>query len=332
MIETREIKLESWDRFATPNLDVEYHLVGQSHVFPYMGATVTLSLPEHERIAEGRDAGYVHEWQMVDEQQIPQKVFVHQVDVCVQRGHCITLPAEVLSRAPKAFDLIEADDQKRLDTIVGEANDIASNAFEYWLSIMRWKSGNYRIGRPGIPDNSTGWSTYLRESVSLARVWIAPNIIAVSASDPVTRDEWESVRSALEICQEVPIHLKFFDDAQESFSRHEFRRSIIDLAIACEVFMRTLVLQRLPPDLDPDVRAMVEDANINQYMRKFVPNALTEEGKRRLKALASAQLESMFAARNKIMHMAKEDRATGENCLRFIRAVETLFEIGAMTT
>jgi hypothetical protein len=56
MTEMRQIKLESWDRFAPPNLDTEYHLVGQSHVFSYMGATVTHSLPGHERIAEGRDA------------------------------------------------------------------------------------------------------------------------------------------------------------------------------------------------------------------------------------------------------------------------------------
>jgi hypothetical protein len=156
-------------------------------------------------------------------------------------------------------------------------------------------------------------------------------MIQMSASDAVTVEKWETVRAALESSEEVPIHIKFFDDAQESLSRHEYRRSILDLAIACEIFMRTLVLQRLPADLDQDVRAMVEDANINQHVRKLFPNVLTAEGGRKFKALANGQLGSLFDVRNKIMHMAKEDRATGENCIRFIKTAETLFEIGKST-
>ncbi|MGF6265033.1 hypothetical protein OKW49_005961 [Paraburkholderia youngii] len=331
MTETREIKLESWDRFSTPNLDIEYNLIGRSHTFSYMGATVILSLPNHERMGEGRDDGYVHEWRTVDGgENIPRKAFVFVADVCVQRGDGVALPAEVLERHPNAFDLISKDDQKTLNGLVVESSDIASNAFEYWLSIMRWKSGDYRIGRPGIP-NTTQWSTYLRESGSLKRVWIGPHVIQVPASHAVTENDWETVQLALQTSTEVPIHIKFFDDAQEAFGRHEFRRSIIDLAIACEIFMRTMVLRRIPSDLDPDVRVMLEEANINQYVRKFFPNLLTEEGKKRFKGLANDHLGSLFDARNKIMHMAEGTRATGENCFRFSRAAQTLFEVGAMT-
>jgi hypothetical protein len=331
MTETRELKLESWDRFPTPNLDIEYGLLGQSHTFYYMGATVILSVPDQECIGVGPDAdGYVHEWRTNEGEKIPQKAFVFRVDVRVQRGDCVALPAEVLERHPNAFDLIATEDQKALNALVFETGDIASNAFEYWLSIMRWKSGNYRIGRSGI-TNTPQWSTYLRDSESLKSVWTGPRLIQIQASHAVTESDWKAVQQALETSAEVPTHIKFFDDAQDSISRHEFRRSIIDLAIACEIFMRTLVLRCVPKDLDPDIREMLESANITQYYRKFFPNLLTADGRRRFKGLANDHLESLFDARNKIMHMAEETRATRENCLRFSKAAQTLFEVGAMT-
>jgi hypothetical protein len=326
--ETREMRLESWDRFGTPNLDIEYGLLGQSHVFPYRGATIRVSLPGLDRMGdESIGAGYVHSWRTEDENRIPQAAFVFEVDLCVQRGHCMTLPVEVLNRHPNAIDLIEAGDQTRLNAFVAEANSIASNAFEYWLSIMRWESGDYQIGRPGRPDASK-WSTYLRECESLTRVWSGPHTIAVYRSDAVTKDMWQAVQAALERSFEVPIHLKFFDDAQEFCGRYEFRRSILELAIACEVFMRTPVLQKLPSELNPDVRMLVEEVNANQLRQKFYPRLLTGDAAKKFKALNEKDLKSLFDARNKIMHMAQEDRATEENCVRFIKAAAVLFEIG----
>jgi hypothetical protein len=329
MTETREIELESWDRIATHNFDIEYGLIGKSHVFPYLGASITVSLPSFAQISDAsREAGYVHSWQKVDGQEIPISAFVHVVDVSVRRGHCIAVPVDVFNRHPNAYDLIREEDQKRLNALAAEANDIASNAFEYWLSVLRWKSGKHHVGRPGVPATNT-WSTYLRESGSAAVVWAGSHIIRVSKTDPVTQDAWESAQAALAISSDVPIHLRFFDDAQESWGRHEYRRSIIELAIACEVFMRTPVLRSLPSDLDPGIREMVELANINQYVNKFFPNLLSEEGRVSLKKLTK-ELSSLFNARNKIMHMAEEDRASAANCSRFSSVAETLFDIGTM--
>jgi hypothetical protein len=93
--------------------------------------------------------------------------------------------------------------------------------------------------------------------------------------------------------------------------------------------MRTPVLRSLPSDLDPGIREMVELANINQYVKKFFPTLLSEEGRVRLKKLTT-ELSSLFSARNKIMHMAEEDRASAANCNRFSSVAETLFDIGTM--
>ena len=59
------------------------------------------------------------------------------------------------------------------------------------------------------------------------------------------------------------------------------------------------------------------------------PNLLSEEGRVSLKKLTK-ELSSLFNARNKIMHMAEEDRASAANCSRFSSVAETLFDIGTM--
>ncbi len=87
-------------------------------------------------------------------------------------------------------------------------------------------------------------------------------------------------------------------------------------------------MNKVPLELDADMRQMLEEANINQYLRKFVPNLLAEKRRTVFKALVNDHLNSLFDVRNKIMHMAREDRATAENCIRFIKATQTLFEIG----
>jgi hypothetical protein len=163
MTETREIELESWDRFATHNFDIEYGLIGKSHVFPYLGASITVSLPSFAQILDAsREAGYVHSWQKVGGQEIPISAFVHVVDVSVRRGHCIAVPVDVFNRHPNAYDLIRAEDQKRLNALAAEANDIASNAFEYWLSVCVGSPGSIMLAGPEFRQPTLGQRTYAK--------------------------------------------------------------------------------------------------------------------------------------------------------------------------
>jgi hypothetical protein len=334
MVKIRETKIESWDQFVTRNLTVEYALMGNSHIFPYQGATVRITLPKSNRVVEHYQENAladVYAYREENDEKVLLQININGVDVCVQQGHVVALPGEVFNRRPKATDLISEVDQKRLDAIGTTANNIASNAFEYWLSVLRWKCNNYGIGRPMISDNRSGWSTYLRDAESQHDVWMTPRTMLIFMRKAVTAEDWDSIQAALESGDDAPIYSKLLDDAREYRDRHEYRRSTIDLAIACEVFIRMMVLQSLPQNLDPDVRVMIEEANINQYVRKFFPNLLTIDGQAKFKKLANDHLGSLFDARNKIMHMAQDDRATNENCLRFIKATETLFEIGKMT-
>ncbi|CAE6803307.1 hypothetical protein R75461_05293 [Paraburkholderia nemoris] len=330
MEESKEIQLESKHRFQINNLTVEFALMGKSHVFPYKDATVTITLPKAESIAEHPDEFYIagtSSYRMEGEKKVLLTVNVGVVNVSVKPGESVALPSVVLGKNPIGAALIPEDVKPRLKEIGERTDDIASNAFEYWLTVMRWRCDNHRIGRPPLPGPNILWQNFLLDAESKQIVWSIAGQIRIVSHREVTTTGWADTQASLQACEEVPVYILLLNDAREYFLRHEYRRAIIDLAIACEVFMRTIVLRTLPKNLDADMRAMIEEANINQYRKKFLPNLLTKEGQVALKKLNEAHLNSLFDARNKIMHVAKDDRATNENCTRFIKATATLFEM-----
>jgi len=328
MNESKTINLESLHRFQIDYLTVEYALMGMTHVFPFDSATVTVALPGPESISNN-----LHEFSIAhrrsyreeDHKQIILTVDINAIQIEVKIGDTITLPSAVLKQKPHTTELIPEADKVRLKAIGERVDEIAHEAFEYWISIMRWRCDNHRIGRPPLPGPRVLWQNTLRDTESKCYVWSISGITEILMTTEITATGWAHAQTSLQAREEVPVYILLLDDARENLNRHDYRRSIIDLAIACEVFMRMMVLRAIPENLDADMRAMIEGANINQYLKKFLPNLLTEDRKSSFRKLAN-DLGSLFDLRNKIMHMADSDRATKENCVRFIKATATLFE------
>ncbi|MEM5451527.1 hypothetical protein [Paraburkholderia guartelaensis] len=330
MNESKTINLESLHRFQINYLNVESALLGMRHVFPFKGATVTVSLPRLESVSDNPDEfcdAHRSSYREENGKSIILAANVNTIRVEVKGDKTITLPLEVLNRDPYSTELIPEADKTRLKDISARADQIAREAFEYWISIMRWRCNNHRIGRPLLHGPRVLWQNSLRDAESKRSVWSITGNIVITATREVTTTGWDQAQTSLQACEEVPVHILLLDDARENLSRGDYRRSIIDLAVACEVFMRTLVLRTIPEDLDKDMLAMIEEVSIHQYMKKYLPNLLTEDGQSDLKKLVSGHLNSLFELRNKIMHMAQNDRATRENCVRFIQATSTLFEL-----
>lgn len=333
MNESKTINLESLHRFQIDYLTVEYALMGMTHVFPFDSATVTVALPGPESISNN-----LHEFSIAhrrsyreeDGKQIILTVDINAIQLEVKIGDTITLPSEVLNQASYSTELIPEVDKVRLKVIGARVDEIAHEAFEYWISVMRWRCNNHRIGRPPLPGPRVLWQNTLRDTESKRYVWSITGITEIFMTSEITATGWAHAQTSLQACEEVPVYILLLDDARENLNRHDYRRSIIDLAIACEVFIRTIVLRAIPENLDTDMRATIEEANINQYVRKFLPNLLTEGGQSSFRKLANEHLGSLFDLRNKIMHMADSDRATKQNCMRFINATATLFEIEKM--
>lgn len=101
---------------------------------------------------------------------------------------------------------------------------------------------------------------------------------------------------------------------------------MIDIAIACEVFLRSRVLFALPAGIPAAIITSIESTNVSQFVAKFFPDLLNACGKSEFKPL-SKELTSLFDARNKIMHMDNNERSTSDQCVRFIALTKKLFDL-----
>jgi hypothetical protein len=141
----------------------------------------------------------------------------------------------------------------------------------------------------------------------------------------VTLEEWNKAAAHLSRLDSSPLHIALKHDAQEFLELGDFRRSLIDLAVACETFLRKVVLERLPAGLAPNVWKFVEEGNINQFAANFFPALLRDEVAKRYRKTIKEELASLFAKRNDIMHRGDTREATEENCQRFLALAGELF-------
>ncbi len=190
---------------------------------------------------------------------------------------------------------------------------------------MRWCLDDYRIGRFERVGNDSGWSTYLEELETGKDVWIGRACYSVQGYKVITPANWGDIQDHLSSSINVPVYVSLKHDAELSMSHGDYVRSIVELAMACEVFMRFMVLDRLPKELGGTLSEAIEELNINQYVTKhfraLVPaDNLKEYGK------LSGELSSLFSKRNKIVHMGKDTGADAENCKRFLELANKLFK------
>ena len=115
-------------------------------------------------------------------------------------------------------------------------------------------------------------------------------------------------------------------DAQESLYHCDYRKSLIELAMACELFLRQMVLKRLPAKLSPTLVEAIEELNINQYVSRHFRGILSEAGTLEFGRL-SKELNSLFSKRNKLLHMGESEPATIENCERFLKVARRLHNL-----
>ena len=99
------------------------------------------------------------------------------------------------------------------------------------------------------------------------------------------------------------------------------------MCIAAETFLRQKVWASLPSAMGDDVRAYVEQANIDKYINKFFPPLLNEEQSVSYKSELRPHLNGLFKIRNDIMHAGASNLASRERCFAHLQAVRSLFAL-----
>lgn len=302
--------------------------MGSMISFSHKDSIVTVKIPSLDRVLDQQDEDAPAtrgSWNGATGEVI--FYYIRAVDVttiCKSEAH---LPDGVLEMQPNAYELIGKDTQTRLNAIAKSASEVASSAFEYWISLLRWVTGFHRIGREVRVGRDSGWSTYLHQSGTDKPVWVKSQVLVVEGIHEVTTDEWKQLNLHAAAEAEPPMHTVLLGDARHCIDVGDYRRALIDLSVACEVYLRTVVIDSLPSGVHKEVVRLIEEANINQYVEHMFPALLTDEARKIYKRSVKEDLKSLSSRRNKLMHVAALEGATHQNCERYRQAVEALFSL-----
>lgn len=331
-----QINIVSWQRYLTRGFTVAPELLGLSHEFAFKNGRVKIDLPSpdnlpkeitSESIMESRDSVVtIKSYREEASRKIPLAVSVKSVDVQVDLGEAVTLPAEVLTRQPNPVDLLSKEQQAQLNRIMKSHSEFADEAFDHWVRILRWKSGNGSIARPEIHGLGSEWGTHLLDSASKQRFWLSGVTINVQLDHPVTLTIWHDVEAAIKQGQESPVYIDSMFDGIEQFKVGNLQQSVVYLAVACEAFMRRKVKQHLPKGLSATVVKYIHEAPIRQVRERFFKDTLDNDQKRILKSIDS-RLRQLFNARNTILHSGYKRDLTLDDCRQYIQATKELIAI-----
>jgi hypothetical protein len=324
-----QVPLQLWYQFKCDNFSVVPALMGQSHEFEIDGKRAKITLPNVNDLRdddEDNSKVVCQSWFLIDEKQVPAAYVIRRIDVRIELSEVPNIHPDMLVLPVNQRELITEAEQETLNNLCNIYFDFAVTAYEYWLATLRWKTGVYMIGRTITADNASGWSPRLRTIKSDKEVWANSISINIEWKHETTEAEWIAAKESLQRGEEVPAHIVLLQASQEYHKRRDYRRSLIDIAIACEVYLRFRVLASLPAHTLQPVLSAVEAMNISQYVTKFFPELLSEQGKVEYKPI-NKELTSLFDARNKIMHMNNNERSNSAQCLRFIELAQRLFQL-----
>jgi hypothetical protein len=325
-----QVELSSWNRFITRNLAITPDLLGLSHEFRFEKGQVRVELPTADNSMEDmtRDQRLsLLSYKEEDGRKVPTRIWVNSVDVLVRLNNGVSVPEQVLTRHPNAYELLSEEQQRQLNQLAETHGDIAEKAFDVWLRTLRWKSNNGTIGRPEVHGYESGWSTYLLNDETKWRFWASPHVLTVPPGKPITLAEWQEVQEVLERSQEPPVCIDLMFDGMEHLNVGDLQRSVVDLAVACEAYMRARVMQNLPGGLTEAVKRYIDEANIRQVLNHFFPEILSEEQKNLLKSINSS-LQQLFNARNAILHSGYKEDLTTTECNKYLDTTQKLISIG----
>lgn len=256
----------------------------------------------------------------------PLSFAVGKVDVEIEVLGSISVPDDALTGPLCKYKSFSAEQRKAVDEICESHTGIAERAFEYWLEILRWSSGFALIGQPEISDKRSGWSTYIVDKSTQHRVWGCGLRTTFYKEFEVTKEHWEIASAHFARGDILPMHLRFLHDAETSTRNAHFEKAILELAMACEIYLRYAVFSFIPYGTPIELAKYIEEANINKYVGKFFKSLLPREKRRDYNRLAK-EISSLMSRRNSYLHMGRMDDADHKRCRRYINAAKSLFTI-----
>jgi hypothetical protein len=148
---------------------------------------VTVRLPglESDAVPIDRRRIVLVRWQTKDS--VPLEYRVNDLDMEVDVGEKIRIPAPMLQLSPNQYELLQPKEREHLDELVAKMGELTGRAFDYWLRTLRWKSKIGYIGEPSVehPGYNRGGAV-LKDRTNGHRFWLESVRISAQMSKVIS--------------------------------------------------------------------------------------------------------------------------------------------------
>jgi hypothetical protein len=321
------INIKSWHRFITKEFCVESCLMGKSHTFSFENYEVKVKLPGADKADRNIKSDEVARvGTRISSTNEVLNFYVLQVDLEIAIPEAIAVPDGVLDRPPNAFELFSDAEKNKLESIAKQQSGVSERAFKYWLEIIRWSSENSYIGQDSVSGAQSGWGTYLADVKSGHRVWAGSHTFFASFVREVTRAQWQLAQDRLNEAAQVPLHISFLCSAEQSCAAGYFQSSVIEVAMACEIYLRHSVVNYFSDNPGKSISRHIKKEKISRYINNFFGAIVLEQDKQVYQNLKS-EIISLMSMRNTFLHEGEMDEANKENSRRFSAVAKKLFAV-----
>lgn len=321
-----KLSLASWNRFITRNLSIHPKLVGAEHQFLYGNHKIIIKLPSLPKNVLENKLLTLTSYREKNDKKIPIEYFVHSIDLTVSIPKKELLPKEILDKSPNQFEIFSEKQQEYLNQLAETHQAVAQKAYDLWLRTLRWKSDNSTIGRPEIKAHESHMPACLITTPSEQRIWNAPMRFIAKGGNYITPQIWQEAEKILISGETPPTFVDLIMDAEEHIKLGDLSRAIVDMAIACEIFLRLLVSRNLPKGLQNSIEKFIDEVNIRPVLEKFVPDILKTKQLLELKKIKS-HLHKLFDERNNIVHKGNISTLTVEKSNKYLQTAKRLITI-----
>lgn len=310
--------------FRASPFRIESALEGARLEFQQDGEPTEVRLPGKDRVDE-RDPDTYEPADITtggrDKSNATNAYEVHATYVITQPPETLVLPVDPEIRHK---DVTSSD---KIFPLLERAAHLADRAFERFGGVLRWKTRMFWAARPamGLP---TEWKGALFDRETRDRIIGMGNFEDKAfVAPPISQEQWLEIGKALQEGLSCPVHFELLYSGQWLLSHHEVRRAVIDLAVACEVYMKNTVLEALPSGTSEAVREYLARANVSTHYKQLFPAILPEGRENPTWAEIKGDLNDLFDARNALLHDGTHDHLKEADCQPFSQAARKLLAI-----
>jgi len=124
-------------------------------------------------------------WKNLSNRMLPIEFNVYRIMIEVDGGGECSIPADSIGKVN--VSLFSKFKRNQLDAQANRLKETADKAFDYWLSILRWRSGNPYIRPPFGRNESLNFGTYLLDNNTHKRFYSPGHSFTVHSTSPITR-------------------------------------------------------------------------------------------------------------------------------------------------